>query len=166
MIFTAQSGEESIEVKYADGTVWLSQKMIAKLFDKVRSTIAEHLKEIFDSGELVENLVCRNFRHTANDGKSYETQFYNLDAIISLGYRVNSQRATQFRIWATNVLKQFAIKGYVLDKKRLENGNFLNQNYFDELSNSILLAFFPYNFLTFIFLFSASSIISDEYLEI
>ena len=71
MIFTAQSGEESIEVKYADGTVWLSQKMIAKLFDKVRSTIAEHLKEIFDSGELVENLVCRNFRHTANDKKSY-----------------------------------------------------------------------------------------------
>lgn len=133
LIFTSQSKEDSIEVKYAEGTVWLTQKMIAKLFDKGRSTIAEHLKEIFDSGELVENSVCRNFRHTANDGKSYETQFYNLDAIISVGYRANSQRATQFRIWATKVLKQFAIKGYVLDKKRLENGNFLNQNYFDEL---------------------------------
>jgi len=133
LIFTSQSKEDSIEVKYADETVWLTQKMIAKLFDKGRSTIAEHLKEIFDSGELVENSVCRNFRHTANDGKSYETQFYNLDIIISVGYKVNSQRATQFRIWATKVLKQFAIKGYVLDKKRLENGNFLNQNYFDEL---------------------------------
>ncbi len=133
LMFTAQSGEESIEVKYADGNVWLTQQMIAKLFDKGRSTITEHLKEIFDSGELVENSVCRNFRHTASDEKSYETQFYNLDAIISIGYRVNSKRATQFRIWATKVLKQFAIKGYVLDKKRLENGNFLNQNYFDEL---------------------------------
>ncbi len=137
LMFTAQSGEESIEVKYADGNVWLSQKMLAKLFDKGRSTITEHLKEIFDSGELVENSVCRNFRHTANDEKSYETQFYSLDAIISVGYRVNSKRATQFRIWATKVLKQFAIKGYVLDKKRLENGNFLNQNYFDELLSEI-----------------------------
>jgi len=133
LIFTAQSGEESIEVKYADGNVWLTQQMIAKLFDKGRSTITEHLNEIFKTGELDEKSACRDFRHTASDGKEYATKFYNLEAIISVGYRVNSQRATQFRIWATKVLKQFAIKGYVLDKKRLENGNFLNQNYFDEL---------------------------------
>ena len=137
LIFTAQSGEESIEVKYADDTVWLSQKMIAKLFDKGRSTITEHLREIFDTGELNENSVCRDFRHTAIDGKEYTTKFYNLDVIISIGYRVNSQRATQFRIWATNVLKEFAIKGYVLDKERLKNGSFLNKKYFDTLLEEI-----------------------------
>src|SRR3989344_1971248 len=133
LIFSAQSGEESIEVKYADETVWLSQKMLAKLFDVSIPTINEHLKNIFKSKELNENSVIRNFLITASDGKNYNTNFYNLDAIISVGYRVNSQRATQFRQWATKILKEFAIKGYVLDKKRLENGNFLNQNYFDEL---------------------------------
>ena len=133
LIFTAQSGEESIEVKYADGTVWLSQKMMAKLFEVSVPNVNEHLKNIFISGELNENSVIRNFLITASDKKNYNTNFYNLDAIISVGYRVNSQRATQFRMWATKALKQFAIKGYVLDKKRLENGNFLNQNYFDEL---------------------------------
>lgn len=137
LIFTAQSGEESIEVKYADETVWLSQQMIAKLFDKGRSTITEHLKEIFDAGELDENSVCRDFRHTASDGKEYITKFYNLDAIISVGYRVNSHRATQFRIWATNVLREFALKGYVLDKERLKNGSFLNKQYFDDLLEEI-----------------------------
>src|SRR3989338_5106289 len=130
LIFTAQSGEESIEVKYAKGTVWLSQKMMAKLFEVDIRTINEHLQNIFNSHELNSNSVIRKFRNTGSDGKSYEVQFYNLDAIISLGYRVNSQRATQFRIWATKILKQFAVKGYVLDKKRLENGSFLNQNYF------------------------------------
>lgn len=133
LIFTSQSQEESIEVKYADDTVWLSQKMMARLFEVSIPTINEHLKNIFSSGELSENSVIRNFLITANDEKKYNTNFYNLDAIISVGYRINSRRATQFRIWATQVLKQFAIKGYVLDKKRLENGNFLNQNYFDEL---------------------------------
>ncbi|MBS3169193.1 virulence RhuM family protein [Candidatus Woesearchaeota archaeon] len=137
LIFTAQSGEESIEVKYADETVWLSQQMIAKLFDKGRSTITEHLREIFDTGELDENSVCRDFRHTASDGKEYSTKFYNLDVIISIGYRVNSQRATQFRIWATTVLKEFAIKGYVLDRERLKNGSFLNKQYFDYLLEEI-----------------------------
>jgi len=133
LIFQARSKGESINVKYADENVWLSQNMIAKLFDKGRSTITEHLNEIFKTGELNEKSVCRNFRHTASDGKEYTTKFYNLDAIISVGYRVNSKRATQFRIWATKILKQFAIKGYVLDKKRLENGSFLDENYFDEL---------------------------------
>ncbi len=137
LIFTSQAGEDSIEVKYADDTVWLSQKMIAKLFDKGRSTITEHLKEIFNSGELDEKSVSRDFRHTAADGKEYTITFYNLDAIISVGYRVNSQRATQFRIWATSILKEFAIKGYVLDKERLKNGSFLNKKYFDDLLDEI-----------------------------
>ena len=137
LIFHSQNTADSIEVKYADETVWLSQNMIAKLFDKGRSTITEHLSEIFKSGELSESSVCRDFRHTATDGKSYITKFYNLDAIISVGYRVNSKKATQFRIWATKVLKEFAIKGYVLDKKRLENGSFINKNYFDDLLEEI-----------------------------
>ena len=137
LIFTSQSKEDSIEVKYADETVWLSQKMMAKLFDVSIPTINEHLKNIFGSGELHENSVIRNFLITANDGKSYNTNFYNLDVIISIGYRVNSQRATQFRIWATTVLKEFAIKGYVLDKERLKNGSFLNKQYFDNLLEEI-----------------------------
>ncbi|MFT4326153.1 MAG: virulence RhuM family protein [Candidatus Woesearchaeota archaeon] len=137
LIFQSQNKEDSIEVKYADDNVWLTQNMVAKLFDKGRSTITEHLSDIFKSKELDEDSVCRNFRHTASDGKTYITKFYNLDAIISVGYRVNSKRATQFRIWATRVLKQFAIKGYVLDKKRLENGSYLNENYFQELLEEI-----------------------------
>ena len=137
LIFQSQAKEDGIEVKYADENVWLTQNMIAKLFDKGRSTITEHLSEIFTSEELDESSVCRDFRHTATDGKSYTTKFYNLDAIISVGYRVNSKKATQFRVWATKILKQFAIKGYVLDKKRLENGSFLNENYFKELLEEI-----------------------------
>lgn len=137
LIFTSQSGENSIEVKVFDESVWLTQAMIAQLFDKGRTTITEHLKNIFESEELDENAVCREFRHTANDGKAYNTKYYNLDAIISLGYRVNSKKATQFRQWATSVLKEFAIKGFVLDKKRLENGSFLGENYFDKLLEEI-----------------------------
>ncbi len=137
LIFTAQAGEDSIEVKHADETVWLSQKMMAKLFEVSVPTINEHLKNIFSSGELSENSVIRNFLITASDGKSYNTYFYNLDAIISVGYRVTSQRATQFRIWATQVLREFAIKGYVLDKERLKNGSFLNKKYFDDLLEEI-----------------------------
>jgi len=133
LIFTSQSGEESIEVKVDNGSIWLTQKLIAELFGKGRSTITEHLSNIFFDGELDENSVCRDFRQTGSDGKSYKIKFYNLDAIISVGYRVNSIRATQFRQWATRVLKEFAIKGYVLDRKRLENGSFLNENYFEQL---------------------------------
>ena len=109
LIFTSQSGESSIEVKVFDESVWLTQAMIAELFDKGRTTITEHLKNIFESEELDENSVCREFRHTANDGKIYNTKYYNLDAIISVGYRVNSKKATQFRQWATSVLKEFEI---------------------------------------------------------
>ncbi len=133
LIFTSQAGEESIEVKFENETVWLTQKMLAKLFDVSISTINEHLKNIFKSGELNENSVIRNFLITASDGKNYNTHFYNLDAIISIGYRINSHRATQFRQWATRILKEFAIKGYVLDSERLKNGNFLGEKYFDDL---------------------------------
>ena len=130
LIFQSQAKEDSIEVKFADGTVWLSQKMIAKLFDVDRTVITKHLKNIFESNELDErsNVQKMHFSHSDKPIK-----FYNLDVIISVGYRVNSKRATQFRIWATNVIKQFALKGYIIDKKRLENGSFLNENYFDEL---------------------------------
>jgi hypothetical protein len=137
LIFTSQNGEDSIEVKIHEENVWLTQKLIAELFGKSRSTITEHLKNIFNENELEENSVCREFRHTGSDGKSYNTKYYNLDAIISVGYRVNSKKATQFRQWATRVLKEFAIKGFVLDKPRLENGSFLGKDYFDELLEQI-----------------------------
>ncbi len=133
LIFTGQSGEQSIEARYEDETVWLTQKLMGALFEVDVRTISEHLKNIFQSGELQEDSVIRKFRNTAADGKSYLTQFYNLDTIISVGYRVNSVRATQFRQWATQVLREFAIKGYVLDKKRMENGAFLGEDYFERL---------------------------------
>lgn len=136
LMFTAKSGEQSIEARYEDETIWLSQKLMATLFDVEVNTINYHLKEIFKSGELDENPTIRKFRIVQLEGKrevSRDVDFYNLDAIISVGYRVNSIRATQFRQWATKVLRQFAIKGFVLDKKRLENGSFLDKNYFDEL---------------------------------
>ena len=133
LIFTRQAGDEGIEVRVAEETVWLTQKLISVLFDKGRSTITEHLKNIFESGELDEKAVCRDFRHTAEDGKDYTTRFYNLDAIIAVGFRVNSARATQFRQWATGVLRDFAIRGYVLDKERLKNGAFLSKEYYDNL---------------------------------
>lgn len=133
LVFTKQAGEDSIEVRIADETVWLTQKLIGELFGKGRSTITEHLKNIFETGELDESSVCREFRHTAGDGKEYSTKYYNLDAIISVGYRVNSLRATQFRQWATGILRDFAIRGYVLDKDRLKNGQLFSKEYFDSL---------------------------------
>lgn len=133
LIFTRQAGENGIEVRVEDGTVWLTQKLIGVLFDKGRSTITEHLGNIFETCELDEKAVCRNFRHTAEDGKEYTSLFYNLDAIIAVGFRVNSARAVQFRQWATGVLRNFALRGYVLDKERLKNGAFLSKEYFDDL---------------------------------
>jgi hypothetical protein len=133
LIFTKQEGKNTIEVRIEDETVWLTQKLIGVLFEKGRSTITEHLNKIFETGELMEKSVCRDFRHTAEDGKEYTTKFYNLDAIIAVGFRVNSERATQFRQWAINILRDFAIRGYVLDKERLKNGSFFNQEYFDNL---------------------------------
>ncbi|MGG5152091.1 virulence RhuM family protein [Alcaligenes aquatilis] len=133
LIFTGQAGEQSIEARYEDETLWLSQKLMAELFGVDVRTVSEHLKNIFASQELTAETVIRKFRITASDGKNYQTQFYNLDAIISVGYRVNSIRATQFRQWATGVLREFAIKGYVLDRQRMENGSFLGEDYFERL---------------------------------
>ncbi|MDO8652604.1 MAG: RhuM family protein [Undibacterium sp.] len=129
LMFTGQAGAQSIEARYENDTVWLTQKLMAELFAVDVRTISEHLKNVFFNGELSEESVIRKFRITAADGKSYLTQFYNLDAIISVGYRVNSLRATQFRQWATQILREFAIKGYVLDKKRMENGAFLGEDW-------------------------------------
>lgn len=133
LIFQLEDKANGIEVFYKDETLWASQKAIAALFDVERPAITKHLNNIFDSGELDKNRVCSKMEHTAEDGKTYNTQFYNLDAIISVGYRVNSRRATQFRQWATAVLRTFAVRGYVLDKKRMENGTFLGEDYFEHL---------------------------------
>ena len=133
LVFTKQAGENSIEVRVEDETVWLTQKLIAALFDVDVRTISEHLQNILKNNELNETLVVRKFRITASDGKLYQTNCYNLDAIISVGYRVNSLRATQFRQWATGVLRDFAIRGYVLDRERLKNGQFFSKEYFDSL---------------------------------
>ncbi len=122
LIFQAEDKAQGVLVFYQDENIWATQDAIATLFDKGRTTITEHLKHIFESGELQEEVVCRKFRHMGSTGQEYETKYYNLDAIISVGYRVNSIRTTQFRRWATGVLRQFAIKGYVLDRKRMENG--------------------------------------------
>lgn len=137
LIFTTTNGQDTIEVKVEDETVWLSQKLIAKLFDVSVATINEHLKNIFKINELEENSVIRKFRITANDGKNYNTKHYNLEVIISLGYRINSNKATEFRKWATEVLKTFATRGYVLDNERLKNGNFLNPQYYKDLIEEI-----------------------------
>ena len=133
LIFQAQSQANGVEVFYQDEMLWLTQKAMSTLFDVDRTVITKHLKNIFESEELQMDSVCAKFAHTAEDGKTYSTQFYNLDAVISVGYRVNSTRATQFRQWATAVLRQFAIRGYVLDKKRMENGAFLTEDYFEHL---------------------------------
>ena len=133
LIFQLENKEQGVEVFYKDENVWCTQKAMATLFDCDRSVITKHLGNVFASYELVEEAVCAKFAHTATDGKTYLTQFYSLDAIIAVGYRVNSIRATQFRQWATNVLRQFAIRGYVLDRKRMENGTFLGEDYFEHL---------------------------------
>ena len=137
LIFTAQANEDSIEVRYENETIWLTQKMMALLFACSIDNISLHLKNIFKDGELEEKVVVEDFSTTAADGKQYKTKHYNLDAVISVGYRVNSIRATQFRRWATQVLSQYSIKGYVLDKIRLKNGSFIGQDYFDHLLEEI-----------------------------
>ena len=133
LIFQAESKEQGVEVYYRDENIWATQKAIATLFDCDRSVVTKHLGNIFESLELKEEAVCAKFAHTAEDGKTYNTKFYSLDAIIAVGYRVNTIRATQFRQWATSVLRQYAIRGYVLDKKRMENGAFLGEDYFEHL---------------------------------
>ena len=133
LIFQIEGKEQGVEVYYKDKTVWCTQKAMGMLFDCSTDNIGLHLKNIFASGELEKESVTEKISATASDGKNYMTQFYNLDAVISGGYRVNSIRATQFRQWATSVLREFAIRGYVLDKKRMENGSFLGEDYFEHL---------------------------------
>lgn len=137
LIFTNQTGEQSIEVRYENNEIWLTQKRIAELFECSSDNVSLHLKNIFKSGELDPFSVTEVFSVTAADGKNYNTKHYNLDAVISVGYRVNSVRATQFRQWATQVLREFAQKGYVLDRERMENGTFLGEDYFERLLEEI-----------------------------
>ena len=136
LIFTKQNKEKTIEVIVDEESVWLSQKLMAELFGTTRNNITIHLSNIFEK-ELNENSVCKEFLHTAEDGKNYKTKYYNLDVIIAVGFKINSKRAIDFRLWAINILKQYSVKGYVLDKERLKNGTFLNENYFDELLQEI-----------------------------
>ena len=137
IFYSTPQGEVRVEVFFEDETFWLSQKKIAELFDKDVRTVNEHLNRIFQEGELNKDSVIRNFRITASDGKAYDTQHYNLDAIIAVGYRANSQRATKFRIWATNTLKEYIVKGFVLDDARLKQGKRFGQDYFEELLERI-----------------------------
>ena len=137
ILYTTPKGAIKIEILFENETFWLTQKKLAELFSVEVNTINYHLKEIFKTKELEENSVIRKIRITANDGKKYMTNFYNLDAIIAVGYRVNSYSATQFRIWATNTLKEFIIKGFVLDSERLKQGKNLGEDYFDELLEKI-----------------------------
>ncbi len=134
ILYTAPNGEVRVDVLLQNETIWLTQKSIAELFGVQRPAITKHLLNIFDSFELVEHSVSSILEHTAADGKIYDTKFYNLDAIISVGYRVNSTKATQFRIWATKALKEFIIKGFVLDDNRLKQGGAIfGKDYFKEL---------------------------------
>ncbi len=133
VLYQNETGNKIIEVLYDSEDFWLTQKTMADLFSVKVNTINYHLKEIFSSGELEENSVIRKIRTTANDGKKYNTKFYNLDAIIAVGYRVNSYEATQFRKWATNTLKEYIKKGFVVNSEFLKNGPRFGKDYFDEL---------------------------------
>lgn len=134
VLYTAPSGEVKIEIYIQNDTIWLTQQKIADLFGVDRTVVTKHLKNIFEDGELIKDSVSAIFAHTAADGKKYDTNFYNLDAIISVGYRVNSTKATQFRIWATKTLKEYIIKGFAIDDVRLKQGkSVFGKDYFREL---------------------------------
>ncbi len=137
VFYKKKNGDTNIELLINGETLWVSQKTMAQIFEIDRTVITKHLKNIFSDGELDKNQVCAKFAHTANDGKNYNTEFYNLDAIISVGYRVNSKKATEFRIWATKILKEYMIKGFALDDDRFLKGGKVNQQYFDELLERI-----------------------------
>lgn len=133
IVYQAENESVSTNVLFKDETFWMTQKDMAKLFDVNIPAISKHLKNIFESGELVISAVISKMETTAEDGKIYQTNFYNLDAIIAVGYRVNSKKATQFRIWATGVLREYIIKGFALDDVMLKNGRSFGQDYFKEL---------------------------------
>ena len=137
LVFTKDAHEDGIEVRVQDHDVWLTQKAIARLFDVDRSVVTKHLKNVYESGELSEDATCANFAQVADNGKTYHYKFYALSAIIAVGYRINSGRATQFRQWATKVLDTFTKQGYVLDKSRLINGQIFDEDYFDHLISEI-----------------------------
>lgn len=137
LIYKDKDGNIVVDAIYRDETLWLTQKGMAKVFDVDRTVITKHLKNIFTDGELNKNSVCAKFAHTAEDGKTYKIDFYNLDAIIAVGYRVNSKKATEFRIWATKVLKEYIIKGFALNDERFIRGNKYDAKYFDELLERI-----------------------------
>lgn len=137
LVFTRDAHEEGIEVRVQDQDVWLTQKAIGQLFDVDRSVVTKHLKNVFESGELTEEATCAKFAQVADNGKTYQYKFYSLSAIIAVGYRINSDRATQFRQWATKVLDTFTKQGYVLDKNRLVNGQIFDEDYFDHLISEI-----------------------------
>ena len=133
LTFIAASGQGGVEAVYADEDVWLSQKMMGELYGVNVRTVSEHLKNIFSDEELEQEAVIRNFRITASDGKNYNTQHYNLSATIAVGYKVNSERAVQFRKWATGIIKEFTIKAYAMDDERLKNdGSILGKKYFEQ----------------------------------
>ena len=138
LLYTAPNGAVKVDVFLKDETLWLTQKALAELFGVQRPAITKHLRNIFSSGELTEDSVCSILEHTAGDGKTYSAKYYNLDAIIAVGYRVNSFQATQFRIWATQTLREFIIKGFVMDDERLKQGKrVFGKDYFDELLERI-----------------------------
>jgi len=138
LFFQSEDGNIKAQVIAQDETIWATQKIMAELFDVEIHTINYHLKNIFETNELKRDSVIREIRVTASDGKNYNTKFYNLDMIIAVGYRVNSQRATEFRIWATKVLKEYLIKGFAMDDERLKQGsNFFGKDYFTELLERI-----------------------------
>jgi hypothetical protein len=133
LTFIAATGEGGVDAIYADENVWLTQKMMGTLYNVETHTVNYHLKKIFSDSELEESAVIRNFRITAKDGKSYDTKHYNLSAIIAVGYKVNSERAVQFRKWATQIVQEFTIKGFAMDDERLKNdGTILGKKYFEE----------------------------------
>lgn len=137
LTFAYQTGGDGVEVRVENGTIWLSQKNMGELFMTSSDNIGLHLKNIFKEGELIAALVTEEFSVTATDGKNYTVRHYNLDAIIAVGYRVNSKRATAFRQWATGVLRDYTLRGYVMDRKRMENGAFLGEDYFERLLEEI-----------------------------
>ncbi len=137
VMFQTKTGKVNIDVFFQNDTLWLTQKKMSELFEKGRTTITEHLKNIFSEGELDEDSVCRDFRHTAQDNKTYKTKYYNLRAITAVGYRVNSHRATEFRKWATEILHEYIIKGFAMDDERLKQIKHFGQDYFDELLERI-----------------------------
>jgi hypothetical protein len=137
LTFAYQSKGDGVEVRVQDGTIWLSQKNMGLLFETTTENIIQHIKNIFNSNELDENSTTKDFLVVATNNKTYSVKHFNLDAIIAVGYRVNSKRATAFRQWATGILRDFALRGYVIDRKRMENGTFFDDDYFERLLEEI-----------------------------